>query len=1159
MNKSNLKRYAAQARKDFIQAVSDRAHRLGIAENHVEPAEEKGDVTIIAGQAFPTADVNGRGLLVDEMERRGFQRVVEEAAYTWFNRFAALRFMEIHSYFDHGFRVLSSSNGSSSPELLERAADVSLPGLRREVVVELKLAGNKDAELYRLLLLAQCHDLAEALGFLFERDGDGFTDLLLPDNLLLSDSVLRKMVEEIEEEDWQEVEIIGWLYQFFISERKGEVIGNVVKSEDIPAATQLFTPNWIVKYMVQNSLGRLWLEAYPDSGIRKKMDYYIEPAEQTPEVQAELEKIRPKDLKPEDITLIDPACGSGHILVEAFDLLFEIYTERGYRQRDIPGLILQHNLYGLDIDKRAAQLAGFALMMEARKFDRQVFTRGVAIHVHEIHESNNLDLPSLQLGRINPQDAKELLDIFKDAKTYGSLISIPESLALKLPSIREQLAANEKTQGLFVEGTVKRLLPLLEVADVLVRKYDCVVMNPPYMGGRNGMEPALKGFVESRYPLSKSNLCVVFIEKARDLLSPGGLGGMITLQSWMFLPSYQSFREHFLQNYGMPLLAQLGARAFSEISGEVVQTASFILRRMETCCKPVFIRLVDGDEEDKARNLPDVKFRFTKYAINDLLRLPGCPFVYWLPESIMRSFLKQCSLKDIVETREGMATADNDRFLRYWHEVSIRNICFGAESSEAAAESRLKWFPYIKGGEYRKWYGNHEYVVNWQNDGEAIRAFRDEKTGRIRSHNYNGEYAFRIGFTWSSISSEDMAVRLVDKGFLFDAKGPMGFAENEQSSAFVVAYLNSRLGAELMKALAPTLDYKLTHVLSLPVDGALQESTEIGTLTRECVEIAKRDWDSIETSWGFTESWQMCGNRETVASSWEGYELGQQEVRMRLARLETRVNELFVAAYEVSDAVRTQVETQELTIGEPSKELSVSSLLMYSVGCMMGRYSLDKPGLIYAHAGNEGFAPSQYVTFPADDDGIIPLTDMPWFEDDATERFVQFIATAWPKEHLDENLKWIAESLGTKGNETPRETIRRYFTTSFYKFHCQMYKNRPIYWLFSSGKQKAFEALVYLHRYNEQTLSRMRAEYVVPLMGKFAARMENIQREAEAASSTSAQKKAQKELEAMKKKHLELQKFDEELRHYADQRISLDLDDGVAVNYQKFGNLLAKI
>jgi len=1226
MNTAQIKAYAPKARRDFIQAVTEKANQVGLSAENIEPVEIKGDVAIIAGRPFPEKVGELQKKLAERIRKNGFDQVMEAAAYTWFNRFAALRYMEIHNYLGHGFRVLSSRGNSNVPEILEEAANIDLPGIDRKKVMELRLAGDKDNELYNMLIIAQCSALHRSMPFLFENI-DSETELLLPDNLLHSNSPVRKLVEKIDEKQWNQVEIIGWIYQFYISERKNEVIGKVVKSEDIPAATQLFTPNWIVKYMVQNTLGRMWLATYPDSPLKDKMEYYIEPAEQEPDVQKQLNAITPKELNPEEITFLDPASGSGHILVEAYNVLKEIYLERGYRTRDIPRLILEKNLYGLDIDDRAAQLACFAVLMKARKDDRRILSHDdLQLNIIAIQETSSFDaealaknllkekvirftgenelfpdfkgqmaLRTIKRPEVSRDEVIELLELFHHGKTFGSLITIPDELAEKLPLFTRLIEDKLQNGDMFERTAALKFKPVVEMAMTLARKYDCVVANPPYMGNKY-LNPLLKNHLKVKYKGFEKDLFSAFIIRNRDFGKAEGQLGFMSPFVWMFISSYENLRKTLIDKAKLTTLIQL---EYSGFAGATVPICTFTFQNYH-CDEYAgsFIRLSDfrGAENQAPKTLeairnPECVWRYTAKP-DDFKKIPGSPIAYWVSEKFTDCFTNNALVGDIIELKAGMSTGDNTIFQRYWYEIANKRLSFNTIATNETKNNRYKWYPCHSGGEFRKWYGNHSVVVDWENNGAAIRKFGLD-SGKQRSAVRNENYYFKHGITWSKISSGKFAARWRPSGFMFDDTGRCGFAESIENAYMALCLFCSKLSNEFLRLLCPTLSFTSGELSKIPF--AELDSPEALEAISSLISISKSDWDSYETSWDFTSLplLQSDYRQSPLKAIYTKLNSYWQEMTQEMQRAEEENNSIFIEAYGLQDELTPDVPLSEITLtcnpyyrydsNKSEEELeallltdTIKELISYAIGCMMGRYSLNHPGLIYAHSGNEDFweiynqktnkqsdnpslrSSRPYGEFQPDDDGIIPIMDQNWFPDDATSRFVEFLKVAWPPEHLDENLKFVADSLKPKNNEAPIDTIRRYLSAGFFKDHLKTYKKRPIYWLFSSGKQKAFECLVYLHRYNESTLPRMRSNYVTPLQGKFNARLDYLKTEREAADKVSAKKKIQKEIDVLKKKQAELTAFDIELRHYADMKISLDLDDGVKVNYGKFGNLPAE-
>jgi len=1169
MNKAKLKSYAPQARKDFIAAVTARAPLLGLDDQHgqlkVAPAQTQGDVTLIAGQAWPAKVDGQRQQLVARMQREGFDQTVEAVAYTWFNRFAALRYMELHDYLGHGHRALSSREGGL-PEILAHASELAqagdLPGLKASQVNELKLAGNRDGELYRLLIIAQCNALHQAMPFLFERIDDE-TELLLPDNLLLSDSVIAKLVAEIPEEDWAEVEVIGWLYQFYISEKKDQVIGKVVKSEDIPAATQLFTPNWIVQYLVQNSVGRLWLMANPGSTLASQWPYYIQPAEQTPEVQAQLDaliqtRIREdgETLNPETITVLDPACGSGHILVVAYDVLKAIYLERGYQPRTIPRLILEKNLYGLDIDDRAAQLAGFALLMKARADDRRLFNDPPKLNVLSLQSSAGLNYEEL-CTHLAPFGVQRhtiwgLIEAFEHAKTFGSLIQIPYQLQTQLEPLAQVLALVQEQGDLYAQQAARDLVSLVLQAEVLAHEFDAVVANPPYMGNKY-LAPVLKSYLKANYAGYEKDLFSAFMIRDLSLAKQSGQLGFMSPFVWMFISSYEELRTHLIEHVTLTSLVQL---EYSGFDGATVPICTFTLGRQHVdAFLGSYVRLSDfrGADLQGPKTLEAIQNKqcgwFYTAKQDDFSRIPSSPFAFWIEKKIVELFSLR-KLSDLFEVREGLGTRDDAIFMRFWWEVSLARTRKCSGGSE-------KWILADKAGQYRRWYGNQLYVLNWDNDGHQIKNHKNPD-GSLKSRPQNTQYFFREAVSWGKVGSGITSFRHREALGGFTDAAPSIFGEGVKN---LLGLLNSAVFSKLLEIQGGTLNVTLGMVGGLPlVEGSV--TSEVLEITNAALSLSKHDWNEFEISMDFSRP--SFVNFENTAgglsAAWNEWRFLASKRRADLKALETQNNRIFINAYGLQEEVSPEVPDAQIVLACADREKDSQRLISYAIGCMMGRYSLDEPGLIYAHAGNVGFDPSRYEKkFPADADGIVPLTDEPWFTDDAASRVREFLRAVWGPDTLEENMAWLAESLGVKGSETPDETIRRYLADKFFKDHLQTYKKRPIYWLFSSGKQGAFQALVYLHRYHEGTLARLRAEYVVPLTGKMQARLDMLQKDAQAATSTAARNKISKETEKLKKKHLELLAYDEKLRHYADMRITLDLDDGVKVNYGKFGDLLAEV
>lgn len=1211
MNTNNIKNYAPKARSSFIAAMTKRAALFGIRESTIssigiEPLEQKGDLALIGDRPFPASIIRSRAALVKKVEQMGFAQAMEQSAYSWFNRLCAIRYMELKGYLEHGRCVLSHPDQLGSFQILDDCLDIDLPGLDKQHIAELKLDGNKDEELYRELLLAQCHALHQAMPFLFEAVDDA-TELLLPDNLTKTDSLIRELVSAIPEEDWANIEIIGWLYQFYISEKKDEVIGKVVKSEDIPAATQLFTPNWIVQYLVQNSVGRQWLQTYPDSPLKGKMPYYIEPAEQTSEVQAKLTAITPDSIDPLTIKVLDPACGSGHILVEAYKVLKEIYTERGHRSRDIPQLILEHNLFGLDIDDRAGQLASFALMMLAREDDRRIFGREIKLNVLSMQESNHLDFAALwkalnlandwQRGQSQSLFDSEQTDLsaaqadnryqllkttlarFTQAKTFGSLIDVPSEYAEELAELLGQLRQLANEGDSMQKPAAEQLIPFVQQAWILALRFEAVVANPPYMGGKF-YNSILKKFVSEHYEIAKGDLYSAFIYKNLNLVADNCYIGMITIPNWMFLSSFEAVRRYVVNNFYIDSFVHNGRGVWGSDFG----SCSFVIRKSSKIwALGRFKRLFEKQGSVASNSELATRFKsFPEYfsKSDDFLKIPGSPIAYWMTKNALTAFENGPYIGESYETRKGMSTGLNAEFVRAWHEVEIDKIGFYLSRSEAA-KSQKKWFPYANGGAFRKWYGNYEDVVNWQDDGFRLQT-EEHESGRIRAVNLNLDYIFKPGLSWTSITSGAFAIRFLPQGFLFSSASNAIFGEGGVLACLGV--LNSSVHAYLGKVINPTLNANPGDISKIPM---VSLSSNINLLVEQIYATSKSDWDSYEVSWDFVRvpllSLEL--RDKALEKSYQKLRETWRLTTLKMKGLEEENNRILIDSYMLKDELSVDVDIKSISLtcnpiyryGDKSsgKEIedrlqseTLAEFISYAIGCIMGRYSLDREGLVYAHSGNSGFnelvADSAYQTFPADSDGILPLTDQEWFADDATNRFREFVRTVWGEENLQENFDFVAESLclyaiKPKRGESALDTIRRYLSTQFYQDHLKTYKKRPIYWLFSSGKHKAFECLVYLHRYNEGTLSRMRTEYVIPLTAKLNTYANKLATDIENETVTSEKKRLEKELATLHNQQAELATFDEKLRHHADKRISLDLDHGVKVNYGRFGDLLAEV
>ncbi len=1113
MDKNAIQKYAIWARNELIGQVKQRAFQYGISNKGY--GEE--NASVINGRVLTPDEKRQRQDFVHEIQKNGFEQAVEEVAYTWFNRFVALRFMEVNDYLPTHVRVFSDASGGFNPEILKDVLHLDLEGLDKAKVSTL-LNANQIQELYRYLLLTQCNALNIALPEMFEKLGS-YTEMLLPNNILKQDSVLARLVKDIDDDNFNvlktgQVEIIGWMYQYYNTEPKQAVFDGLKKNikitkEKIPAATQLFTPDWIVRYMVENSLGRLWLEhCRAESGLTDEYmnasyydwRYYIEEAEQTPEVAAQLEALRfeYKDLKPEEIKVIDPCMGSGHILVYAFDVLMKIYTSQAYSERDAVKLILEKNLYGLDIDRRAYQLAYFSLMMKARQYNRRLFTDGTKPQVY--HPAG-----------------------FPDGEEYGSLVKV-DTLPLKPVEATGQLRLEDTAyETALTAWNFKRLL---------AQKYDVVVTNPPYMGS-SGMGAKLSEFVKDNYSDSKSDLFSAFIERGLEMIKPSGYNCMVTMQSWMFLSSFETIRKKILSTRTITNLLHMENMVMGIAFGTAV--ANLYGQHITDYMGQYNYITMKDIEDEKPTVFPTAHKRNCIANIENFKKIPGSPVAYWVSKAIASSFGQDSIFAHTISDGQNK-TGDNDKYLRFFWE--IRNLEVG--------ESRKYRF-YAKGGNYRKWYGNLEYVIDWS---EKARSFyRKDKIARLIP-----EYLwYKEGITWTLLSSSNTAFRELPTYATFDVTGSSLFLKNTNELPWILAVLNSRVGEYMLSILSSTIAYQITEVRRVPLPSSLLErSNQIACYSKQCLDVSKTDWDSFETSWDFKHHPLLCGEKTVVVAlgKWES------EATKRFDTLkanEEELNRIFIEIYGLQNELTPEVAEKNVTVRRADLGREIRSLISYAVGCMFGRYSLDCDGLAYA--GGDWDA-SKYSTFIPDKDNILPICDDEYFEDDIVGRFVDFIRVAYGAETLEENLKFIADALGGKG--TPREVIRSYFLNDFYADHCKIYQKRPIYWLFDSGKKNGFKALVYLHRYSRDLLAKMRTDYVHEQQERYRTQLSHIA--AALNTATGAERaKLLKQQDKLAEQLKEITVFEEKVHHLADQNINIDLDDGVKKNYAIFADVLAKI
>ena len=1199
MDKNAIKKFAVWARTELIARVSLKGVEYGITEDNIEDA----NADSVGGKVLTADEKKQRQALIAEINDKGYKQVMEEVAYTWFNRFSALRFMEVNGYLPSHVRVFTDEENNFKPQIITEAIHLDLDGLDMEKVYELKDA-EKTEELYKYLLIVQCNALNKILPGMFQKIAD-YTELLLPDNLLREGSVIQQMIELIPEDDWKDaVQIIGWLYQYYNSEKKDDVFAALKKNvkitkENIPAATQLFTPDWIVRYMVENSLGRLWLEGHPDvkeqllpteeeqsayaAGNRDPEDtkwhYYLEEAEQEPEVQAQLAEIRKEyaTLTPDQLKVIDPCSGSGHILAYMFDVLMKIYESYGYTTREAVASIVENNLYGLDIDDRAAQLAYFAVMMKARQYDRRFFSRGIQPHVYAIVESNHVD--KFAVDYFCNGDAKlttamdTIIKELHDAKEYGSILTVtPQDWT----ALYDRFAEITEDINMSRETALRELLPLVQVAEALAQKYDVVVTNPPYMGASN-MNPKLNEFIKKNYADYKSDFFSAFVIHASQMTKQSGYCGFFTPYVWMFIQSYEKMRNYLYNHATIERLIQFEYSAFEEAT---VPVCTFVFKNRYLQKKGCYLRLVDfrgGMEVQRQKTLEAIENHdcgfYYEQSTDNFSKIPGSPVAYWISDFLFKDYDRGIQLGNIFDVKKGMTTADNNRFLRFWFEVDKRQL-------------NKKWYKTHKGGEFRKWYGNDENVVNWQDNGRELKAFSGSV---IRNENYY----FHRCITWNDISSSRTGFRYIAGNSISNASGPSVY-DNSDRLLYSLGLCNSKVVEYIFALTCPTIHFEVGRVAELPV--LIKCEKTVIELVELCISLSQKDWDSFETSWDFQHH-PLLRKVPTIA---EAFDHWQDECNDRFNQLkanEKELNRIFIDIYGLQDELTPEVEDKDVTVRKADLGRDIRSFISYAVGCMFGRYSLDISGLVYAGGNfdekycrwisqfgdqaNEkidadglliegGWAGSSLwkydgvrvgnqwckASYPPDTDNIIPICDDEYFEDDIVGLFVEFVKTVYGADTMDENLKFIADALGGKGQ--PKDVIRNYFLNDFYKDHCKIYQKRPIYWLFDSGKKNGFKALIYMHRYQPDTIARIRTDYVHEQQARYRTAIADLEQRI-ANASTGERVKLKKKLTTLQAQDTEIRTYEEKIHHLADQMISIDLDDGVKKNYAIFQDVLAKI
>lgn len=1172
MDKNAIKKFAVWARRELISRVSQRAAWYGITEK--DPIDEK--LQAIHGHVLTPEEQAQRRALIWHIRKNGYQQVMEEAAYTWFNRFIALRFMEVNGYLPSYTRVFSDENGAFNPQILKDAIHLDIEGLDMEKVYAMEEANETEA-LFKYLVITQCNDLNRMLPGMFQKISD-YTELLFPDFLLREGSVAHQMVTTIPEEDWKDaVQIIGWLYQYYNAEPKDEVFAALKKNikiskEKIPAATQLFTPDWIVRYMVENSLGRLWVEGHPNDELKANWKYYLEEASQEPEVEKQLKKIRAEyaQIDPASILCCDPCMGSGHILVYMFDVLMQIYLAYGYTTNEAVESIVRNNLWGMDIDDRAAQLAYFAVMMKAQQYDHRWLSKQlrhpVQPNVFALQDSGDwltFERQMRQAFTHHPslaedasiRTAKALFETFADAKEYGSIIQPDISLEelYMLENVLDEMAQKADLMDIVAQADAMALMetlkPLIRECKALVQKYDTVVTNPPYMSS-GGMNAKLTRYIKNNYSDEKADIFAAFIERCFSFVKAERYVAMITMESWMFLPVFEDSRKRWLHSntisslIHMPYLGKGGTSL-----GIAFGNAAFVFwKAMESRYAGHYecIRYYETDEEGVPFSFPLVNERYGFKKQSDFMAIKSAPVSYWASDSVFANFRNNMTLENYIDARSGISTGDNNRFYRCWFECNNHSIAF--DPSKTPANSEYRWFPIIRGGDFRKWYGNMENVLNLFHEGYDIRT--SGNNFRLRTPAFYN----RKGITWNRISSRDVSFRVKTEQVNFGENSPCMFVDEENYLSYI-GFLNSVVAKAMLEFVNSTMTFQVIDIQSIPYKPIVSE--ELNQLVEECIELSKSDWDDYERSWDFVKHPFMCG----VDFIGDAFAIWEKKCKNRFRKLkqnEEKINQIFIAHYGVGDILTPEISDEDVTVRLADANRDVRSFISYAVGCMFGRYSLDTPGLAYA--GGE-WNHALYSAFKADKDAIIPISDDEYFEDDIVNRFISFLKCAFGPNRLDDNLKFIAATLGGKGS--PVEVIRNYFLNSFYSDHCASYfvtsvGKRPIYWLFDSGNKNGFKCLIYMHRYRPDTIARIRTDYLHETQARYRNAIETLERQS-ANASTGERVKMTKRLNALKAQAEEARVYEEKIHHLADQMIKIDLDDGVKVNYAKFADVLAPI
>lgn len=1173
MDKNVLKKFAIESRQELMEKVANKINRYFIDEEF--NVNQNGEVYVLVNDKhtlrLTKSEYENRQLLVKRIKEITLEQVIEEAAYTWFNRIIAIRYMEIHDYLpltkdnqSLGVRVLSSKDNSPDPEIM-KISNLLNPDLDIGFDKEYYGTIQDNNKRFEYILLLVCKKLGKVIPQVFDGITD-YIDILVPDNLLNESGYINKLLQDVAEDNFNEVEIVGWLYQFYISEKKDIVFSELKKSkkiskENIPAATQLFTPDWIVKYLVENSLGRKLISLEPS--LKNELKYYIDVEEN--------ESV--KNIN--EIKFLDPCCGSGHILVYAFELFYKFYNKLGYDKNSICKMILKNNIFGMDLDERACQLSILSLLLKARKYDKYIFNYAKELNILSIQESNKIQ--SISFDELKNDDTAEMVEyiqeVFKDAKEYGTIIDVKK---YDYNIIRDK--ANQINNLLSVEISTK-IVPLIEQATLLSEKYDIVVTNPPYMGNK-GMSEKLFNYIKKYYNDSKIDMFSVFIEKCRKFTKENGIYAMITQPSFVTLSSFEKLRTKIIDEQFILTMIHMGRGVFGVDFGSV---AFVIKNTLSNDKKGVYFRLfqrtfqyIDLLDIEKifinAKENANYKFNFYKYnnseideesPLNlsikirfnanqvDFKKIPTNPFAYWCTKSVLSSFEKN-KLVDYATPRQGLATTDNNKFLRFWYEINYHMCNFNCQNTQEAYESGYKWFPIVKGGDYRKWYGNRYYVVDYYNDGEEMKQNVLKKYPYLKTPNFvikNPDFYFKPGITWSTISSKNISMRINPSGSIFETKGAVMFPYKEENTYYLLGLLNSKVADSIFDILCPTMDFHEGPVGNFPVIIDDTIKNEINELVKENIEIMKADWDSNEISWDFKKNKCINKNYSYIKDIILEEQKNRQEVRNKLKENEQKINELFIKIYGLENEINPNVADEDLSIKEFDILQEIKDLISYAVGCMFGRYSLDVDNLVFA--GGD-FNKNNRSSFEVDADNIIPIMEDNYFGDDIVSRFKKFIEVVYGKESLYDNLEFIAETLGKRNVENCEQTIRRYFINDFYNEHVKMYQKRPIYWMFDSGKKNGFKCLIYMHRYNEGIVSKVRLDYLHRIQNTYEKELKDISDRLNSDVDLSIQRELSKRQADISAKLQETNEYDEKIAHIADQKIKINLDDGVAENYSKF-------